>query len=171
MGGPSPSPAPPQPPSPRPHQGVGVGPPTPTQLSTSPFPIPRVPHRAPTPTHPTPTGPHAGPAPPLRARAALAGHNLAEFYCNGLCTRDIGETSARPTRDVRETSGLIRILGQKNRKCEITSQRRRDGSGQPYNPGTCWGRRCSWYRCPGPARARWRGISDFWFSGERENKR
>ena len=67
----------------------------PTQLWTSPFPIPRVPHRAPTPTHPTPTGPHAGPAPPLRARAALAGRNLAHFYCNGLCTRDIRETYAR----------------------------------------------------------------------------
>ena len=58
---------------------------------------------------------------------------LRIFFENSTVARDIRETSARRTRDVRETSDLFRILGSKNQNFEISSQRRKMKTGQPFH--------------------------------------
>ena len=53
--------------------------------------------------------------------------------------------------------------GSRNEKSERTPPARCGQPWDPHNPPPCWGRRCPWYHCPGPLRARWRVIQDIWF--------
>ena len=69
-------------------------------------------------------------------------------------------------RDLRETYAIptpqMRFWGPKNQNFEISSQRRKMKTGQPFHGAQLPHIRGGLYGSRGSARARWRAIQHFW---------